>query len=100
MLEAYFISIAHVTLTFHRQGGPVGAMDGATGLRMEQTDEQKQRRQRVLITLQIVRFVVAIVMLALSIYFRDVLLGLLAIGFLILGTATTWLRMRSENREE
>ena len=65
---------------------------------MERTEEQIKRRQRVLITLQIVRFVVAIVMLGLSIYFRDVLLGLLAIGFLILGTATTWLRMRDNER--
>jgi hypothetical protein len=65
---------------------------------MERTDEEIKRRQRVLITLQIVRFIVAIVMLGLSIYFRDVLLGLLAIGFLILGTATTWLRMRDNER--
>ncbi|HEX2281126.1 MAG TPA: hypothetical protein VHG52_05115 [Thermomicrobiales bacterium] len=67
---------------------------------MAQPDEQKQRRQRILITLQIVRFVVAGVMLALSIYFEDVLLGLLAIGFLILGTATTWLRLRDNDRSD
>ena len=65
---------------------------------MERTDEQIKRRQRVLITLQIVRFVVAIVMLGLSIYFKDILLGARAIGFLILGTATTWLRMRDNER--
>jgi hypothetical protein len=65
---------------------------------MERTDEEIKRRQRVLITLQVVRFVVAIVMLGLSIYYRDILLGLLAIGFLILGTATTWLRMRDNQR--
>lgn len=66
---------------------------------MERTDEQAKRRQRILITLQIVRFVVAIVMLGLSVYFRDVLLGLLAIGFLILGTFTTWLRLRDTQRD-
>lgn len=60
---------------------------------MEATDG-RQRKRRILLILQIVRFVVAIVMLGLSIYFQDVLLGLLAIGFLILGTATTWLRLR------
>lgn len=65
---------------------------------MERTDEERTRRQRILITLQIVRFVVAIVMLGLSIYFRDVLLGLLAIGFLVLGTATTWFRLRDNDR--
>lgn len=65
---------------------------------MERTEEEIKRRQRILIILQIVRFAVAIVMLGLSIYFQDVLLGLLAIGFLILGTATTWLRMRDNDR--
>jgi Na+/proline symporter len=65
---------------------------------MERTEEQIKRRQRVLITLQIVRFVVAIVMLGLAIYLQDMLLGLLALGFLILGTATTWLRMRDNAR--
>ena len=66
---------------------------------MEPSEDQIKRRQRILITLQVVRFVVAIVMLALSVYFRDVLLGLIAIGFLILGTATTWLRMRDTQRD-
>ena len=61
---------------------------------------EEQRRRRILLILQLVRFAVALVLIGLSIYFEDVLLGALAIGFLVLGTATTWLRLRKSEPSE
>ncbi len=66
---------------------------------MERTDEEIRRR-RILIGLQVLRFVVAAVMFALAVYFQDMLLGVLAVAFLILGTFTTWLRLRQERENE
>ncbi len=61
---------------------------------MDDTNEQTKKRQRRLIGLQVVRFVVATIMLGLSLYLQDLLLGILAVAFLILGSVTTWLRLR------
>jgi hypothetical protein len=61
---------------------------------MNDSAEQTRKRQRMLIILQIVRFVVATIMLGLSVYLQDLFLGLLAIAFLILGSLTTWIRLR------
>lgn len=65
-----------------------------------QSNEDMQRRRRILLGLQVLRFVIAAVIFGLAIYFEDVLLGAIAIGFLILGVATTWLRLRSENSQD
>lgn len=65
-----------------------------------QPNEDMQRRRRILLGLQVLRFVIAAVIFGLAIYFEDVLLGAIAIGFLILGVATTWLRLRSENSQD
>lgn len=65
---------------------------------MNDSTEQTKKRQRTLIILQIVRFVVATIMLGLSVYLQDLLLGLLAIAFLILGSFTTWIRLRDTDR--
>ena len=66
---------------------------------LERTDEEIRRR-KILIALQVLRFVVAVVMLLLAIYFGDMLLGVLAVAFLVLGTFTTWLRLRQERENE
>jgi uncharacterized membrane protein len=55
-----------------------------------------QRRYRIIIGLQILRFVVAAVMLGLAFYYRDVLLAALAVAFVALGTFTTWKRLQME----
>lgn len=65
---------------------------------MNDSAEQTKKRQRTLIILQIVRFVIATIMLALSVYLQDLFLGLLAIAFLILGSVTTWLKLRDNDR--
>lgn len=66
---------------------------------MSDSTEQTKKRQRTLIILQIVRFVVATIMLGVSVYLQDLFLGLLAIAFLILGSITTWLRLRDFERK-
>ena len=50
--------------------------------------------------MQVLRFAVATVMFVLAIYFQDVLLGVLAVAFLVLGSITTWLRLRQEREKE
>ena len=63
-------------------------------------DAEQHRRRRIIIGLQIVRFIVAFVMLGLAIYFEDMLLGILAIVFLAIGTFTTWKRLQMDRARE
>jgi hypothetical protein len=65
---------------------------------MNDSAEHTKKRQRTLIILQIVRFVIVTIMLGLSVYLQDLFLGLLAIAFLILGSVTTWLKLRDSDR--
>jgi hypothetical protein len=65
---------------------------------MNDQAEQTKKRQRTLIIMQIVRFVVATIMLGLSVYLQDLFLGLLAAAFLILGSFTTWIRLRDSDQ--
>ena len=66
---------------------------------MHQTTDDLRKR-KIIIGLQILRFVVAAVMLGLAIYYRDVLLAVLAIAFLIMGSFTTWYRLKSERSQD
>lgn len=63
---------------------------------MNRTEEERLRRRRLLIGLQILRFVIATVLIGIAIYFRDPLLGIIAIAFVAVGIFTTRLRLRAE----
>lgn len=66
---------------------------------MHQTGK-RDRRYKIIVGLQIFRFVVAAVMLGLALYYRDVLLGALAVAFVALGTFTTWKRLQLERDDD
>lgn len=66
---------------------------------MNDSTEQTRKKERTLIIMQIVRFVIATIMLGVSVYLQDMFLGLLAIAFLTLGSITTWIRLRSADRD-
>jgi 4-amino-4-deoxy-L-arabinose transferase-like glycosyltransferase len=67
---------------------------------MDRTAEDRRRRRRFLIGLQILRFIIAAVLIGIAIYFRDPLLVILAIAFVGVGIITTRLRLKAEEADE
>lgn len=67
---------------------------------MARTPEERQRRKRILISLQVLRFAIAGVLLGLAIYYQDAILAVLAVVFVILGLVTTRLRMRADRLDD
>lgn len=63
---------------------------------MDRIEEERARRRRLLIGLQLLRLVIAAVLMGISIYYRDPLLGLIAIAFVAVGIITTRLRLKAE----
>lgn len=66
---------------------------------MNDSTDQTKKRERTLVIVQIIRFVIATIMLGLSVYLQDLFLGLLAIAFLTLGSITTWIKLRDSERD-
>lgn len=67
---------------------------------MNRTEEERLRRRRLLIGLQILRFAIAAVLIGISIYYRDPLLGAIALAFVAIGIFTTRLRLKAEELDD